>query len=146
VKWRWPLCVLATLAAASCVAPALSFDAYEGKAAVTAEAALSAVRTALLTDRLVGSDDVFRPSASIAVQDAEDDSASVQGAFESIQPPDSASDRLRAQLTPLLSRASQGIQRMRIAARREDAPGMHAAARSLSPVAEALERFAELHS
>jgi hypothetical protein len=131
---------------AACVAPARSFDAYEGKAAAAAGTAGSAVETALLTVDQADRDALFAPNASILVQEAEEDAASAEDSFSSIQPPDPASDRLRAELEDLLGPALSGLARLRIAARRGDLATMDEAARSLRDVADGLERFAEEHA
>ena len=139
--------VLATVlvACAACVAPARSFTAYEGKAAAAAAAAGSAVSTALLTVDIAGRDGLFPPNVSILVQEAEVDATSAESAFASIQPPDPASDRLRAELEDLLGPAVDGLSELRIAARRGDLESMEAIAGPLRDVAGGLERFAEEH-
>jgi hypothetical protein len=133
------------LSCAACVAPARSFDAYEGKAAATAETAGSAVETALLTVDIVDRDGLFAPNVSILVQEAEQDASSAADAFSSIQPSDPASDALRARLEELLRPAVGGLAQLRIAARRGELETLDELARPLRDVADGLEQFAEEH-
>lgn len=129
----------------ACVAPALSYDAYEGKAAASAESSLSAVRTAILAVR---TSDRGLPATYLAVvaEQAEGDATSVAGQFSSIQPPDERSDGLRRQLRPLLASAAELLELVRIQARRGDIETLGPLVARLAPVADALERFAEAHS
>ena len=133
------------LCCTACVAPARSFDAYESKAAATAESAGSAVATALLTVDIAGQGGLFAPNVSVLVQEAEQDAASAQSTFSSIQPPDPSSDALRAELERLLAPAVDGLAQVRIAARRGDLARMQEAAQPLRDVAADLQRFAEEH-
>jgi hypothetical protein len=137
---------LAAVVMPACVAPARSFDAYEGKAVASADAALSAVRTAALTAGGAEGHKLFAPYVSIALEQAERDASSVASQFSSIQPPDAASDRLRAQLQPILGRASAALAQLRIDARRGDIPAYEGRARQLADVAASLDRFARAHS
>jgi hypothetical protein len=133
------------LCCTACVAPARSFDAYESKAAATAESAGSAVATAILTVDIAGRDGLFAPNVSVLVQEAEQDAASAQATFSSIQPPDPSSDALRAELEELLAPAVDGLAQVRIAARRGDLARMQEVADPLRDVAAELRRFAEAH-
>ena len=110
--------VLLSVSVTSCVAPARTFEADEGKAADTADSVLSAVETGRLAATAAGQDDAFAPDLSVVLGDAEGDASSARGIFESIQPPDPRSDELRTQLDRLLDQAVEGLSRLRIAARR----------------------------
>jgi hypothetical protein len=131
---------------AACVAPARSFDAYEGKAVATAREAVSAVQTARLAALAAGQGKAFGPSTSVAIADAEQDALGAQGAFDSIQPPDPAADRLRDTLDELLTAALSGISKLRISARRNELERLPAVAVPLGRVADALDRFIQDHS
>jgi hypothetical protein len=139
------LCVWA-LIAAGCVAPALSFGAYEGKAAASAASSLSAARTGTLAARTAARHRLFGPYVSVVLDQAEGDAASVAAQFSSIQPPDGRSDQLRAALQPLLDRAAGLLALLRIEARRGGRGAMVAVAARLDVVAASLQRFAEAHS
>ena len=131
---------------AGCVAPARSFGAYEGKAGASAEAALSAVRTAALAVDEAADRRLPHAYATVTLEDAERDAASIEGQFASIQPPNDASDRLRAQLTPLLSASARLLALLRIAARRGDEGTLAAHAQELDDLAGRLASFGEAHT
>lgn len=129
-----------------CVGPAPSFDAYEGKAAASAQSALSAARTASLAVRTARRQRLFRPYISVVVEQAEGDADSIAGQFSSIQPPDDRSDRLRDELQPLLASAADLVALLRIGARRGDLEALTPVIARLDRVTTGLERFAEAHS
>jgi hypothetical protein len=133
------------LSCGACVAPALTVAAYEGKAGASAAGAVSAVRTAELAAEELVHDRTFGPTAAVVLQQAEADADSIRGQFGSIQPPGPSADRLRAQLVPLLTRASDALAELRIAARRGDIPALAARTPPLGDLAAQLERFAEAH-
>jgi hypothetical protein len=127
------------------VLPAPNDAAFASKAAESAASAVSDARTALLAASLAV--DGRSLSTTIAVQLAASatGAASTAGTFAAIQPPDGASDRLRAQLLPLLERTARVIADMRIAARRGDTVALRELRAPLAPLADALDRFAEVH-
>ena len=133
------------LVTAACVAPARTFDDFEGKAVTSAEAAASEARTAILTATVARQSRLPAPAASVIMAEAALTATSVRDTFASIQPPDPESDALRAQLLPILGRAADLIASMRIAARRSDPETMAAVGSDLEPVADSLERFVEDH-
>lgn len=142
---RTAVVVTATvLTLAGCVAPTPTFAVYEQKAASTAEATLSATRTALVVVPLAY-ERAFAPSVSVAISEAQRDAVSAADTFSTIQPPDSRSDRLRRELERVLQRATNLLTDLLIAARREDLPGMRRAAIALVDVADRLDRFVEGH-
>ena len=105
---------------AGCVLPARSTDAFTGKALSTTTAAQSAVESAILAAELAGHGRVTAAYVSVTFSDAEGDASAAQSAFDSIQPPNGASDRVRAQLDPILSDAVDALTSLRISARRGD--------------------------
>jgi hypothetical protein len=131
--------------AGACVAPARTFDDFEGKAVNSAESAASEARTAILTSSVAERSRIPGPTASVIVAEAAVGATSVRDTFASIQPPDPQSDALRAELLPVLGQAAGLIDSMRIAARRSDAQTMAAIGAELEPVATTLERFVEDH-
>jgi hypothetical protein len=109
---------LGALALSGCVAPAPDDAAYEAKAALTAQAALSAARTALLSTRTYADDRLPGTYLEPVLVDAEQALGSVRATFDSVQPPPtSAADGLRATLDPLLESAASDVTDLRIAAR-----------------------------
>jgi hypothetical protein len=139
-----PLLFVAVLCA-GCVLPAPTYSAFESKAAESAASAVSDARTALLAAALAIGDRSFAPVISVQLAESATGASSTAATFASIQPPDAASDRLRARLLPLLQRAADLIAHMRIAARRGDVEALRELRGPLVPVADALEGFAEVH-
>jgi len=144
-RGRFVLAVAALAMAAACVAPARTFDDFEGKAVTSAESAASEARTAILTSSVAEGSRIPGPTASVIVAEAAVGATSVRDTFASIQPPDPESDALRAELLPVLGQAADLIASMRIAARRSDAQTMAAIGAELEPVATTLERFVDDH-
>jgi hypothetical protein len=145
-RLRAPVLLLVGAVAAGCVLPAPSAGAFESKASESAASAVSDARTALLAAALAIGDRSFAPLISVQLAESATGAASTAATFASIQPPDAAADRLRAQLLPLLQRAADLIARMRIAARRGDVQALQELRGPLAPAADALERFAEAHA
>ncbi len=129
-----------------CVGPARWYTAYEGKAGTTADQMVSAVETARLSAQVAVTHNAFAPYLSVTIAEAEQDAESIRGAFDSIQPPGHRSDLLRDQLDQLLSKATETISQMRIAARRSDFGEVERLANSLSDVSEKLDAFAQAHA
>lgn len=137
--------VVITCLAAACVGPAKNFDVYEAKAANSAENALGAVETTRFTIDLALANRAFGPYQSVTIEDAEEDVSTAQGHFDSIQPPDSRSDGLRALTGDLLSRAGDAVEDARIAMRRGDVPRLRQLKDELAHVSGDLEQFIEEH-
>jgi len=129
----------------ACVAPARSYGAYEGKAASTAEDALSAVETARLAVTASAEHKVFAPYLSIVLSESEDAASSVQGTFDSVQPPDSRSDKLRSDLDDRLQPAVSVLADLRIAVRRGKIAELLSKLGDLSKAADSLREFHEAH-
>ena len=140
IPWVLPLLLLG-----ACTLPAPNLEAYQGKAVDAARSGSSASGTALLTGTTFERGDLARPTAVIILQDAEETAAAARDAFASIQPPDDASDRLRDQLLPILSRLTLEIGDMTIAARRGDTAGLVGPTTAVERSSEELERFATLY-
>lgn len=135
------LCV----AAVACVAPARTSAAYEGKAVSTAETALSAVSTVRLATRLAAAGDAFGPYVATAIADAESDARSAQGLFDSVQPPDASSERLRVELDAILTDATEAITGLRVRARWTDLAALESAGHRLTDLVDRLEAFLRRH-
>src|SRR2546430_15232422 len=76
--------------------------------------------------------DGFAPYLSVTIAEAEQDADSIQGAFDSIQPPDHRSDPLRDPLHRLLTQATDPLSPMRSAGRRSDPAEAERLAQSLT--------------
>jgi len=140
--------VIAVVVLPACVsvtAPARTTGAYKVHATKTAEAVVSALKTASLTVEMAERDRAFPPYVSVSLGEAESDAGGVQSSFESIQPPGARSDDLRAQLVPLLDEATGALADARIAARRNDTDALAATAEPLDRAARELEAFLEEH-
>jgi hypothetical protein len=133
------------LTACVVVGPARSFGVYEGKAGATAQDMVSAVQSARLTVTAASDRKAFGAYLSQLFTDAEGDAMSVQGAFDSIQPPDQRSDALRGQLDDLLANAVSILSELRIAARSGDFGKLPEIARPLRRLAGRLQSFAQNH-
>jgi hypothetical protein len=107
---------------------------------------VSTVETARFVALVASSGKALSAYVGVTLTDAEQDASAVTGAFESIQPPNADADRLRAQLDPLLSKATSTISQMRIAARRDQLADLQRMAQPLQALSDQLERFAEAHS
>lgn len=127
------------------VGPTRTDEDYELKAASTADAVLSAVRTAQLTAKAAGDGRTFGPYTAVALDDAESDASGAAATFEALQPPGRSSDELRDQLTGLTDDATSTLSTLRITARRGDLDRLPGAARPLEGIARRLEDFSERH-
>jgi hypothetical protein len=127
-----------------CVAPAPDVPSYEQKAATAAQAALSAARSALVSERAHRADRLPSTYLEPVLVDAEEALGSVRTSFDSVQPPTGA-DGLRRALDPLLEKAGSAVTDMRIAARRDAVPDLSSAASDLSATAKKLEAFSQEH-
>jgi len=132
------------LAVAGCVGPALSTDAYRGKAHLSAEAAISALETAKLAVDTSAKGSLLDTYLETVLSSAEDDFGSVQQQFDSIQPPNSqAADQLRNRLDTLLTQGSSTLSDLRIAARRDEQATMIKSAQDIPPLVAKLDKYAQ---
>jgi hypothetical protein len=138
--------IVLLLVMCSCVGPARSFDAYEGKAADTADSAVSAVGTARLAVDAAAGGRAFAPYLSVVLAEAERDVRSSIDIFASIQPPDARSNTLRTQLLDLLDRTVAVLSELRITARWGELDRLPEVARPLDPLGTELEAYSEAHS
>jgi hypothetical protein len=142
---RW-VALIAVVLLSSCVGPVRSFDAYEGKAADTAESVASAVETARLAVEAADDDEAFAPYLSVILAEAERDARASAVIFAGIQPPDDRSADLRSHLLGLIGGAETTLSELRIAARWGDLERLADLARPLGPVGEELAALSEAHS
>jgi hypothetical protein len=140
---RSALALALALCLTACVAPTRTTASYRDKAVDTADAVVSAARTVLLAAKTGADGDAFAPNVSVLIENAETDAASAADAFASIQPPDSESDHLRAELLDDVNRAVDVIELARITARRAELERLEAVAAPLRDLADRLERFSQ---
>jgi hypothetical protein len=139
--------VAAALALAGCVGPATTAAAYRGKAVHAADAAVSELETVVLTSGAVRDGNMMQAYAETVVSEAEDALSSVQGSFDSIQPPDdTVSDQLRSEVDDLLSAGVGDLSDLRIALRRGGGQEVAQLADALKQTAAKLSAFSEAHS
>jgi len=137
---------LGTLVLSGCVAPAPDDASYESKAATSAQAALSAARTAVLSTRTYADDRLPGTYLEPVLEDAEQTLGSVRATFDSVQPPATqGADDLRAALDPLLESAASDVTDLRIAVRRDRTGDLVSTADDLSTLADRLEAFGQEH-
>jgi hypothetical protein len=129
-----------------CVTPAPKTVDYEAKAAMSAQAAVSAARTAIVAARAYAQGKLQTAYLESTVVDAENTLGAIQTTFTSIQPPPSAAaDRLRDALDPLLQDAGSAATDLRIAIRRNDPAGLSSSTDDLAKTADKLDTFAQEH-
>ena len=123
------------------LSPTRTSDDFEHKAKNTAESVLSSVQTARLAARVATRGDAFGPFVSVLLSESDTGVAKAQGEFESLQPPNHHSDRVRDRLDELLTRASDDVARLRITARRGELTRLQRQARPLRALASELRDF-----
>lgn len=129
-----------------CVGPATTVAAYRGKAVHAADAALSEVQTAVLTTNGLLDGRILQSYAETVISASEEAMTSVQGSFDSIQPPDDPSaDALRNDLDTSLTSAASDVSDLRIATRREQRKDMAMLVAQLKKVASDLQKFSQEH-
>jgi hypothetical protein len=101
-----------------CVSPSTTDRDYQRKAAHSADEVVSAIGTARLAADLGGQHRATQGYLSVLIGNAEKDALSVQGTFDSIQPPSKRADSLRDEVDVLLADATAGLAVLRIAVRR----------------------------
>ncbi len=134
--------LLGLLLLAGCVSPSRTDRDYELKAGNSAKAAASSVATALVGAHAATVGKATGPYVSVLLGGAEEDTASVQSQFDSVQPPSERSDRVRATLDEQLSAAVDGLAQLRITARRGELGRLDDVAAPLRPVLEQLRALA----
>jgi hypothetical protein len=135
------------LVLAGCVGPATTTAAYRGKAVHAADAAVSELETVVLTSAAVRDGKMMQAYAETVVSEAEDALSSVQGSFDSIQPPDdTVSDQLRSDVDDLLTAGLGDLSDLRIALRRGAGEQVAQLADALKQTADKLSTFSEAHN
>ncbi len=129
----------------ACVAPARSYDAYEGKAADTAASVASAIETARLAVSIAQEGRAFAPYLSVVLAEAEQGAGGSGDIFATIQPPDEGSARLRGELLTLVTRAESVLADLRIAVRWGELDLLSQLARPLRALGDQLASFSEEH-
>jgi hypothetical protein len=110
----------AVMAVSGCVSPAVDAGGYRGKVGHSAEQMVGILNTARLAVQLDLRGRMTQSLLDTVVTDAENDAQSVLTAFETVQPPDPESVRLRTSADNVLQDAASNLSDLRIAVRRSD--------------------------
>ncbi|MQY04682.1 hypothetical protein [Actinomadura macrotermitis] len=138
--WRAPAAALVlVLACAGCASSSRSDEDYRRKAAKTAEAAASAVRTAEIGVRAAGDGKATGPYLSALLNEADKDLNEVAGGFMSRQPPGGDADKVRERTGKLLDQAVDVLDDLRIAVRRGQIGRLPEVGKDLPQIADRLE-------
>jgi hypothetical protein len=143
MRRSWVAVLLLLLGA--CTGPVRSSQVYESKAGQTAKVVASAVQTATLAVNAAEGGRAYGRYLTQVLIEAEEDAGAAQGTFDAIQPPDQRADELRSRLDDLVTKATDTLADLRIAARRGRFAELPTLARPLPKVAEKLDAFAEAH-
>jgi len=143
MRRSWVAVLLLLLGA--CTGPVRSSQVYESKAGQTAKVVASAVQTATLAVNAAEGGRAYGRYLTQVLIEAEEDAGAAQGTFDAIQPPDRRADELRSRLDDLVTKATDTLADLRIAARRGRFAELPTLARPLPKVAEKLDAFAEAH-
>ncbi|MCW2545149.1 MAG: hypothetical protein JWM40_2701 [Frankiales bacterium] len=132
--------------ATGCVSPSWTDRDYQLKAGHSADQVVSSIATAQLGAKAGKEHKATQAYLSVLIGAAEKDALSVQGTFDSIQPPSKKADELRDELDVLLSDATAGLATLRIAVRRGDLDQLSVLAGSLQTTLEQLRALAERYA
>jgi hypothetical protein len=131
---------LAFAGLAGCAEPSSDYGDYRAMVKQSAKDAQSAMATAQLIADEVLRGRTTHAYADTVVTDAEDDVSSIQSTFDSRQPPDSVSIKLRGEFDDVLQSATTAVQDLRIAVRRNDVKAIE---QGLGEAAKALQQLAK---
>jgi hypothetical protein len=127
---------------AACVGPATTAASYRGKALRAANDALSQAETVALTTRELLAGRVLVRYADVVFSTSENSLTSIQGSFDSIQPPNNDnSDKQRDALDQALTAAASAAADIRIASRRDDTAQLSTTAQTLDQAIAGLNSF-----
>lgn len=116
---------------------------YKGKATTTAEGALSAAQSVVLMTHTAAKHNAFGPYTAMVIADAEDQISGLIGTFDSVQPPDTAADRLQKRLDGLMSRSLEHVKQIRIGARRGEVSQLRRLAQPVRRDVKRLQAFVD---
>lgn len=137
---------LSLLLAAACiqpVGPARTMESYRAKATTTAEAGISAGRSAALAIDGAADDRLLPPYAAVLLSELEDDASGAASTFSGIQPPSAEADHLRRQVLDRMASVQDALAELRIAARRGDLDALVEVRSALGDAVDRLEAFVE---
>lgn len=130
--------VLVAAACAGCAGTTSTDDDYRLKVQNTATDLTAVAGSAQLTARQYLDGKLPQAYADYVLSRAEQDGSSIQNTFDTRQPPDDASDRLRNQLDQSLQQVTGDLTDLRVALRADDHASMKSA---LADLAKALDQL-----
>jgi hypothetical protein len=123
--------LLAAVTLTGCVTPAPDSGAYRQNARGALDSGITHTSTAALTVRQRLAGKVTGPYTDVLLTDSERAIGPIEDSFSAPQPPHAPDDRLRTSVRTLLGSSEDAISLARIAARRDDRPGLRSALRDL---------------
>jgi hypothetical protein len=129
---------------AACAGPTTGVHDYRLKVANTAESLESSAQTVIMAADLLDRSRAFQPYVADVISEAEDDASSVQQTFDSRQPPNTESDRLRQQADKTINDVVSAISDARIAARASEVSDLTDAAGQLRKLLSDLQKLQEV--
>lgn len=136
--------VVGLSAVTACAGPSRTEDDYRHKVANTAETMSGIVGTVQVALKASSRDRVPAPYLSVTLAEADDDASAVVDTFDSVQPPDSASDELRSKLDDVLQQTVSTLDDLRIAVRRGHLDELPKLAQPLTGLSDKLEKLQEV--
>ncbi len=122
-----------------------SYRGYEQSAAQAADDALSAVLSARLVSRARLDGKILGPYLTVTLDEAHTAAAKAQTTVAETDSPSEATDKLRAEVTPLLDDAVRAVGDARYASERDDTAALGAAAENLGKLGDELDSFVQEH-
>jgi predicted negative regulator of RcsB-dependent stress response len=102
---------------------------------------VSAAATAELAAQTMLDDKAFGPFVNVNVTNAEEDANSIAATFDSVQPPDAASDKLRNAVDTAMQAATSALADLRIAVRRRQLEEVRKALSDLTKARSELQKL-----
>lgn len=128
----------------ACVGPSRTTEDYQRKVANSAEAAISAVESALLTVEVADDQRDVPPYVSLRLSEDEEAIAAVETAFGAVQPPDPELDALRSETLATIGNAADLLEELRIAAYRAELERLPEIAEELEEPLDHLRHLMEI--
>ena len=138
-----PASVLLATILAGCAEPASSYADYRNKAANSVKKMIGVVASGKLAAELDLQNKMLATLTDTVVTNAENDASSVQSSFDTRQPPDARSIRLKNVVDTPLQNATSQLTDLRIAVRRADQQAMQSALDDLAKTTAALSKLQE---
>jgi hypothetical protein len=126
------VCLLAMVVCAGCAGPTSTDGDYRLKAGQSATDLTAVVGSAELAARQYLAGKLPQAYADTVISRAEQDGSSIQTAFDTRQPPDSAADKVRSQLDGPVQEILGDLTDLRVAVRMDDRSQMNLALHQLA--------------